>query len=393
MFTNYSIRVNKSDTYRVIYSAINYCERDMPKKIESIKHKLFENIFNHAHNGIAIIGLDGKWVKVNQSVLDMLGYTEDEMYETTFQDITHKDDFELDMRHHHQLLEGRLDRYQIEKRYFHKKGMIIWVLLSVSLQTDEDGNPLYFISQMVDITKRKEISWQMTSISEIVKQQNEKLMDFAHIATHDIRTHIGNLHTITGFIENDPENMEFDVNFKMLKEALTHLDETIDHLNEVRKEEFSPHQNLKPLNLNKFAEHAIYNVSAIARHEHCEIINNIESCIQVLGIEVYMDSIILNFLSNAIKYCSKERDTLIELNASLSDDYVILVIKDNGLGIDMDTHRDHLFKFQQTFHHHEDAHGIGLFITKNHVESIGGKIEVESKVNVGSLFKIYFRKA
>lgn len=365
----------------------------MPKKIESIKDKLFEYIFHHAHNGIAIVGLDGHWIKVNQSLLDMLGYTEEEMYGMTFQELTHKDDLETDMKKLHQLLEGRINRYQIEKRYFHKKGKVVWILLSVSLATDGDNNPLYFISQILDITKRKEISWQMNAISEIVKTQNEKLMDFAHIATHDIRTHIGNLNTITGFIEEDEDDIDFDENFKMLKGALGHLDETISHLNEVRQEEFSAHQNLKPLNLNKFAEHAMYNVSAIARHEQCEIINNIEPELNVLAVEVYMDSIILNFLTNAIKYRSKERDSFIELNATQHGNFTILEIKDNGLGIDMKTHRDRLFKFKQTFHQHEEARGIGLFITKNHIESMGGKIEVESEVGVGSRFKIYFKKA
>lgn len=365
----------------------------MPKKIESFKDKLFENIFNHAHNGIAIVGLDGNWIKVNQSILDMLGYTENEMYKMTFQEITHKDDIELDLSYHQQLLDGKVERYQIEKRYFHKKGMVVWVLLSVSLERDDYGTPLYFISQIVDITKRNEVSWQMSAISEIVKKQNEKLMDFAHIATHDIRTHVGNLNTITSFIEDDIEDVEFEENFKMLKEALVHLEGTISNLNEVRKKEFSPHQNLKSLSLHSFVEHAIYNVSAIARHEKCEIINNIESGLNVMGVEVYMDSIILNFLTNAIKYSSKERDSVIELNASQNGKFTIMEIKDNGLGIDMKTNRDRLFKFKQTFHNHDEARGIGLFITKSHVESLGGKIEVESEVGVGSRFKIYFKKA
>lgn len=365
----------------------------MSTRIESIKDKLFENIFNHAHNGIAIVDLDGSWVKVNQSVLNLLGYSEHELYQMTFQDITHKDDLELDLSYHKQLLEGEIDSYQIEKRYFHKKGAVIWILLSVCLETDENKNPLYFISQIVDITQRKEVSWQISAISEIVKKQNEKLMDFAHIATHDIRTHIGNLNTITGFIDDDFDDSDFDENFSMLKQALNHLDETIEHLNEVRHEEFSPHQNLKPLNLNKFAEHAIYNVSAIARNEHCYIINAIDDRVDVLGVEVYMDSIILNFLTNAIKYSSKERDSWIKLKSYIDGDCAVLEIKDNGLGIDMETHRDRLFKFKQTFHHHEEARGIGLFITKNHVDSMGGRIEVESEVGVGSKFKIYFRKA
>lgn len=232
----------------------------------------------------------------------------------------------------------------------------------------------------------------MEAISKIMKEQNEKLMDFAHIATHDISTHVGNLNTIISFIEEDLNETDYEENFNMLKEALLQLENTVSHLNEVRQEEFSPYQNLKPLNLNKFVEYAIYNVSAIAKHEQCEIINSVDRFVEVMGLEAYMDSIILNFLTNAIKYSSKERDSFIKINSYLDGECVVLEIQDNGLGMDLAKYGNRLFKFKQTFHEHDEAHGIGLFITKNHVESLGGRIEVESQVNVGSRFKIYFKK-
>ncbi|MEO8774662.1 MAG: PAS domain S-box protein [Gelidibacter sp.] len=365
----------------------------MPTYLVNIKDKLFENIFNNAPNGIAIIGLDYKLVKVNRSLLELLGYSEQELYTMRFQDITHKEDFELTMEHKKKLLEQKIDSYQIKKRYFHKTGRIIWVLSSVSLEFHEDGTPLYFISQAVDITKHKELLLEMNSLSDIANNQNEKLKDFAHIATHDIRSHLGNLNLIAGFMEEELHGIQDDENFKMLKEALSQLENTISNLNEVRKEEFSAKGNLKALNLSDFVANSLYNISGIARNENCEIINKVDENLDILAVPVYLDSVILNLLTNAIKYKCDDRHSYLELRSVVSGDFVILEVKDNGMGIDLDTHKHDLFQFKKTFHEREDARGIGLFITKYHVESMGGKLEVESEVDVGSTFKIYFHKA
>lgn len=365
----------------------------MPTHLVNIKDKLFENIFENAPNGIAIVGLDYRWVKVNRSLIELLGYSETEFYSMKFPDITHKDDVDGDIEQLNKLLNRDIESYQIEKRYFHKNGNVVWTLLSVSMERHTDGSPLYFISQVVDITKQKEILWEMNSIKEIAKNQNDKLLNFAHIATHDIRSHIGNLGMITDFMEEETEGIKDDENFKMLKESLSQLEITISNLNEVRRDDFSLHGNLAPKNLRVFVENAIYNMNAIAKNEHCKIINEVDDTVRVLGVSVYLDSIILNFLTNAIKYRSKDRNSFVRFRTSIQDDFVILEIQDNGLGIDLEAHRNDLFQFRKTFHQLEDSRGVGLFITRNHVERMGGRIEVESEVNVGTTFRVYFQKA
>ena len=365
----------------------------MPTYLVNIKDKLFENIFEHAPNGIAIIGLDFKWGMVNRSLLDLLGYSQEELYTMTFPDITHKDDLPMAMSQKRQLLDGSLENYQMKKRYFHKTGRIIWVLSSVSLAFHEDGTPQYYITQAVDITRHQEMLWQMTSLTEIAKSQNERLKDFAHIATHDIRSHLGNLNLIAGFMEEELKGLKDDENFKMLKEALAQLESTISNLNEVRNDDFSMHDSFKQLNLSHFVTNNIYNITAIALHESCEIITEIDENLNVMAIPVFLDSVILNLLTNAIKYRSNKRESYIKLRTKTSGDYVILEFIDNGLGIDLDLHQHDLFHFKKTFHKRADAIGIGLFITKNHVESMGGKIEVESEVNVGSTFRLFLKKA
>ncbi len=115
----------------------------------------FRNTFDFAAIGMAIVSLEGKWLQVNKALCDLLGYTDTELKETTFQDITHPDDLEADLGQVERVLRGDIREYQMEKRYFRKDGREVWALLSVSLVRDPDGKPLQFISQIQDITARK----------------------------------------------------------------------------------------------------------------------------------------------------------------------------------------------------------------------------------------------
>jgi PAS domain S-box-containing protein len=131
---------------------------------------LFQNAFEHAAIGMALVAPNGKWLRVNRSVCEITGYSEEELLERSFQDITHPDDLDLDLANVGKMLAGEIDTYQMEKRYYHKNGAIVWVLLSVSLMRDEQARPRFFISQIQDITSRKESERQLGAASaEIAK--------------------------------------------------------------------------------------------------------------------------------------------------------------------------------------------------------------------------------
>jgi two-component system, cell cycle sensor histidine kinase and response regulator CckA len=115
----------------------------------------FVRIFENAPIGEAIVSTDGRWLRVNRALCELVGYSADQLLTMTFQEITHPDDLDADLEYVRQMLDGRIRTYQMEKRYFHKKGHIVWILLSVSLVRDPKGEPLYFISQIEDITERK----------------------------------------------------------------------------------------------------------------------------------------------------------------------------------------------------------------------------------------------
>jgi len=126
---------------------------------------MFFNAFKYAAIGMALVAPNGKWLKVNSALCEMLGYSEDEILDKTFQDITHPDDLDEDLVYVTRMLAGVIDTYQMEKRYFHKEGYVINILLSVSLVVNKDGSPRFFISQIQDITRRKQVEEELLKIS------------------------------------------------------------------------------------------------------------------------------------------------------------------------------------------------------------------------------------
>ncbi len=128
----------------------------------------FRRAFEDAAIGMALVAPDGRFLRINQSLSQIVGYTERELLAITFQAITHPDDLEADLALMRQMLTGEISTYQMEKRYIHKRGHIIWILLSVSLVRTPSGEPLYFVSQIQDITSRKQME-------EMLRRSEERL--------------------------------------------------------------------------------------------------------------------------------------------------------------------------------------------------------------------------
>jgi len=115
----------------------------------------FRGTFENAAVGIAHVGIDGSWLRVNRRLCEIVGYSREELLEKTFQDITHPDDLQADLEQFGSLMSGGVGSYSMEKRYFHKNGHILWINLTTALQRDEAGEPLYCISVIEDINSRK----------------------------------------------------------------------------------------------------------------------------------------------------------------------------------------------------------------------------------------------
>jgi len=142
----------------------------------------FRGAFETSPIGMALVAPDGQWLQINRRVCEITGYSEEELLSHTFQDITHPDDLEQDLSYVRQMLAGELLFYQMEKRYLHKTGRVVWIHLSVSLVRDAHGTPLYFVSQIEDITDRKQAT-------EALRQSEDRYRDLVQNSNDVILTH------------------------------------------------------------------------------------------------------------------------------------------------------------------------------------------------------------
>jgi len=151
---------DEGDISGLILFMNNHTEEKTIREELKVEKEKFRGAFKSSAIGMAIVGLDGRWLHINRSLSRMLGYSRDEMLQLTFQDLTHPEDLQKDLELVAELLQGQRNAYQMEKRYTHRNGQIVWALLSVSIVRDVYGKSLYFVSQVVDITPAKKLEQQ-----------------------------------------------------------------------------------------------------------------------------------------------------------------------------------------------------------------------------------------
>ena len=355
------------------------------------KEQQLRRTFETALIGMAIVDLEGNWIDVNRSLCNTFGYTKEEIEKLSFIDVTHPEDLRKDYKSMMSMMSGRIDHYETEKRYISKKGETIWTQLSTSIVRDDNGDPLHFVAQINDLTQIKRTSKKISQLLATTEDQNKRLLNFAQIVSHNLRSHYGNLDMLLDIVKMDlPETTDNEI-FPLICLAVSHLGETVENLNEVAAINIQKDLKTEPLNLLENFNRAYSSISALIIDSKTTISINIDPNIVVKAVPAYLDSILLNFLTNAIKYKKPTEPAKIEINTSIKDRFIVLEIRDYGQGIDLIKYGEKLFGMYKTFHKHDDSRGLGLFITKNQVEAIGGKIEVESEVNEGTTFYIYLK--
>src|SRR5829696_820565 len=135
----------------------------------------FRSIFDHAPIGVAMVSIEGRYLQVNSSLCEILGYTEEELRALTWQEITHPDDLATSSAYARRIVEGEFPKYHLEKRFLHADGHTVWASLSVSLVRDAEGEPLYFVSQIQDVAERKRFEEALERLS----QQHEMVLKSA----------------------------------------------------------------------------------------------------------------------------------------------------------------------------------------------------------------------
>ncbi|TCC92181.1 PAS domain S-box protein [Pedobacter frigiditerrae] len=328
---------------------------------------------------------------VSEKVQDILGYSVKQWMSSPdfWLDHLHPDDKEVMQTYLNKLLPNG-SQHDAEYRMFAKDGSMVWIRDIVTVIKEED-QPLKLRGIMIDITNKKEADEALNKSFNLVTEQNKRLLNFSYIVSHNLRSHAGNIQGISALIESAQTDDDRNEMIQLLKKVAGNLNETLFNLNNIVNIQTSIDIEIEPLYLSEYVQRtlAVQNTQILAKK--ATILNKVDDDIVVNYNRAYLESILLNLLSNALRYSHPDRKPVISIACFKEDGQDVLRVSDNGIGIDLEKYGDKLFGIYQTFNGNADARGFGLFISKNQVEAMGGKIEVESALNKGTTFKIYFK--
>ncbi|MDI1234341.1 MAG: PAS domain S-box protein [bacterium] len=280
----------------------------------------------------------------------------------------------------------------IQHRIIRTDGEVRFVNSESRYDRDIFGKAIGMYGVVHDVTEVRLAELHLKRLLDVTNDQNNRLQNFAYIISHNIRSHSANIIGIIDIYEVQKEQKEKDNLFKMLKTSTNKLTETIENLNDIITIQNSTEMQRIELFLRSEVDKTIHAINSIISNANTQITNLIPENLIVNFVPSYLESILLNLITNAIKYKSPDRDPEIQLSVEKIGAYIVLSVSDNGLGIDLKKNKDKLFGMYKTFHTNKDARGFGLYITKNQIEAMGGKIEVESELGKGSTFKIYINE-
>lgn len=256
--------------------------------------------------------------------------------------------------------------------------------------TNANGQATHMIGVNTDITQKKQNDQHLKQLVQTTEDQNKKLIDFAYIVSHNIRSSSSNISMLTGMLLSNIAPQEKDKFLQMMQKSSDQLEETLNDLNEVLQVQIHQKDAFVAVPIAVLVKEICLQLHPIITKVNATIINKIPTKTVVFGIKNYMVDIITNLISNSLKYKDASRPLTINISIKEFEDYNRLTFKDNGLGIDLERYGKQLFGMYKTFHGHSQSKGVGLFINKNQMEAMNGRITVESKVGKGSTFHLIF---
>ncbi|RKS14273.1 PAS domain S-box protein [Flavobacterium sp. 120] len=377
---------------RIIVSTEDITDRKLSENIILSSQQRIESLINTI-DGI-VWECDAKTFAFNfisQKAEKILGYTAEEWLssKTFWSDHIHPEDRQWTIDYCTLKTKENLN-HDFEYRMIAKNGAVVWLRDIVNVISEND-QALSLRGIMIDITTTKEAEKDLNDSFNLVTEQNKRLLNFSYIVSHNLRSHTSNIASIMSLIESSESEEEKDEMIQLLKSVSNSLNETMIHLNEVINIRTNIGLVSESLNLQQYLETVQRVLSEQISSKDVSISTIMPDDVMINYNPAYLESILYNIISNSIRYSHPERKPTIIIKWITDDENKILQISDNGVGIDLVKNADKIFGMYKTFTNNADSKGIGLFITKNQIDAMGGNITVESEPNIGTTFKIYIQ--
>jgi PAS domain S-box-containing protein len=367
------------------------------QKEEEQRLKLLETVITQTKDAVIITESEKtdktipKIVFVNPAFTEMTGYKSGEVIGKTPIVFMGRKSVKNDISKLSKALKGR-EEFKFETLNQKKNGEEYWVNFSMIPITNQEGNHSHWISIQRDITEEKKQEKEKEQLIRELTQNNKDLKQFSYITSHNLRAPLSNLTGLLNLMHEYPvENPELREIINGFSTSTNLLNETINDLVKVVIIKDNPSIDKEEVLIKDVFEN-VFNQLSYLISLHKPILKIELEKVSILNInKAYLESILLNLFTNAIKYRSPKRTLRIFVSSKEQNNSIVLIFKDNGIGIDLERNRDKIFGLYQRFHNYSDSKGLGLYLVKSQVESMGGTIGVESEVDKGTTFTIIFK--
>jgi PAS domain S-box-containing protein len=368
------------------------------QKEEEQRLKLLETVITQTKDAVIITESEKshrtvpKIVFVNPAFTSMTGYKSSEVIGKTPTVFMGRKSVENQLSNLSKALKGK-EEFKFETLNHTKNGEEYWVNFSMIPITNKEGEHSHWISIQRDITEEKKREKEKEQLIRELTQNNKDLKQFSYITSHNLRAPLSNLTGLLNLIEEIPvDNPELKEILNGFSKSTHLLNETINDLVKVVIIKDNPSIQKEEVLIKDVFEN-VFNQLSFLISLHKPILKIELEKVTILNINrAYLESILLNLFTNAIKYRSPKRTLRVFVSSKEVGENIILIFKDNGIGIDLERNGDKIFGLYQRFHNHPDSKGLGLYLVKSQVESMGGTINVESEVDKGTTFTITFKR-
>jgi PAS domain S-box-containing protein len=373
---------------------------DSLRSPESIHSYFIEQIKDYAIFTIDTKGFITAW---NVGAERIKGYSEAEII-GQFYGILHPDEHQQAGMPQRELeLALQNGSYETEGWRKRKDGSLFWATVTLTPIFSAEGEHIGYTKITGNITKQKELQDKLAQRQEQALEQkntelqitNRDLENFIYTASHDLKAPIINiegllkaLHKCLGSQLLQQERVQQI--YGLLQESVDRFKETIGDLTEVSRIDRESLEDLAPIDPGEVLHQVQLDLAPQIAEAKARIETKLD-CPSIHFSRKNLKSILYNLLSNAVKYRAPDRTPLIRISCRPQDDYQVLCVEDNGLGMDMHQ-AEKIFALFKRLHSHVEGTGVGLYMVKKIIENAGGKIEVESQIGVGSTFRVYFKQ-
>lgn len=363
--------------------------RKIERQVQA-NEKKFRALIEHNADMITLTSQNGNILYISPSFTKLLGYTAQECEQKHSFDFFHPEDANDIQTVILQASQNPGEAFYCKYRIQHKNGTFRWCEGTI---TDllNDPNVEAIVTNFRDITERRNTEKEKEKITSDLIRQNKDLEQFAYIVSHNLRAPVANIKGLANSMQYSNNEKEKTFIINGISTAVNKLDEIIIDLNQILNNTRANSEKREMVSLSKLIADIETSIADLINKSDAIIETDFSEVDSMLTQKSYLLSIFFNLISNSIKYRKEDEDPVISIKSYKKEDSIVIVLEDNGIGIDMEKYGEHIFGLYKRFHYHIEGKGMGLFMVKTQVEALGGQISINSTVDEGTTFTITFQ--